>query len=772
MVVMPRERFNAEVRRNVQQFLKGALAATHVDYQLAMGEDEASLRFHFFFVTERSHFDVNVSELERNVAELTQSWDDHVRRALVDEHGEALGRELAHYLDAFDEGYKAEVSPDTALRHIAGLEALGEAPYRVDITNAALGDRFEATSLLQIYHRGRVLALSSVMPLLENLGFRVIEQLAFRADLAAGLRGIDVFLVTDSAGQPLDADAVNDRLSAALTDLLMDEAENDRLNALVLSAALSARQVALLRAYSATYAQLNAVTSRSFIYSTLLTHSSLAAHIVAAFELRFDPQFKGDRAQKLGRTKLQLEDGLSAVTSLPEDTILRGLYNLVESSVRTNYFLNKPYISFKLASHQVASMPEPRPLFEIAVHGLNVEGVHLRGGKVARGGLRWSDRPDDYRTEVLGLMKTQMTKNAVIVPVGSKGGFVLKYAPNERDVREFAQAQYQVYLRGLLDLTDNLVDGKAVHPAELIIYDEDDPYLVVAADKGTATFSDLANATAADYDFWLGDAFASGGSHGYDHKKEGITARGAWECVTRHFRELGKDVHTDDLSAVGIGDMSGDVFGNGMLYTQTLKLKAAFNHLHIFLDPNPDSQTSYAERKRLFELPRSTWQDYDSKLISEGGGVFERSAKSIGLSPQIKEVLAIDADSLSGQDLVRAILQAPVDLFWNGGIGTYVKSAAESHAQAGDAANDAVRIDARELRAKAVGEGGNLGFTQLGRVAYALSGGRINTDAIDNSAGVDMSDHEVNLKVMLGPLLRSGELDEENAQHPVSKYDG
>ena len=764
MVAMPRERFNAELRRKVQSYLKGELAASHVDYHLAMGEDETSLRFHFFFVTDKSHFDVNVGELERTVAKLSQGWDDYVGQALIGEHGDATGRELAErYLNAFDEGYKAEVAPATALRNIRILESLGAAAYEVDISNDALGEAGTSEhSLLQIYHQGRVLALSRVMPLLENLGFQVIEQLAFGVELADGLRGIDVFSVTDTRGQPVDVKAAGTRLTQALKNLLLGKAENDRLNALVLSANLSARQVALLRAYSGTYAQLNAVTSRSFIYSTLLTHPDLAGLIVDAFEVRFDPDFDGDREAELESLNSQFDQGLSEVSSLPEDTILRGLMNLVVASVRSNYFLDKPYISFKLDSAQVTTMPEPRPLYEIAVHGLNVEGVHLRGGKVARGGLRWSDRPDDYRTEVLGLMKTQMTKNAVIVPVGSKGGFVLKHAPSERgELLEFAKKQYQIYLRGLLDITDNLLDGEVVQPANLVIYDETDPYLVVAADKGTATFSDLANATAAEYDFWLGDAFASGGSRGYDHKKEGITARGAWECVSRHFQELGVNVHTDELSAVGIGDMSGDVFGNGLLYTDTLKLTAAFNHLHIFLDPDPDPKTSYAERQRLFDLPRSSWQDYDAKLISEGGGVFERSAKSIPLSPQIQAALGIEDDALSGQALIRAILTAPVDLLWNGGVGTYVKAAAETHAEAGDAANDMVRVDAEDLRAKVVGEGGNLGFTQLGRIAYALAGGRINTDAIDNSAGVDMSDHEVNLKIMLRPLTRSGELSEE-----------
>ena len=459
----------------------------------------------------------------------------------------------------------------------------------------------------------------------------------------------------------------------------------------------------------------------------------MASLIYRAFEAKFEPDLEA-RETKLERVKGDFSDALQGVASLSEDQTLRGLFNLVEAAVRTNFFLGKPYISLKLDSGQITQMPEPRPLFEIAMSSPTVEGTHLRGGKVARGGLRWSDRPDDFRTEVLGLMKTQMTKNAVIVPVGSKGGFVVKGAPAEREaLREFVRTQYQTYIRSLLDLTDNMVNGEAVHPEGLVIYDEPDPYLVVAADKGTATFSDLANETAAEYDFWLGDAFASGGSHGYDHKEEGITANGAWECVKRHFYEMGVNIYKESVTVAGIGDMSGDVFGNGLLYADTLKLQTAFNHQHIFLDPSPDPKASFAERNRLFELPRSTWEDYNPDLISEGGGVHSRFAKSITLTSQAKKMLKVEADALSGQDLIKAILRMPVDLLWNGGIGTYVKAASEGHAAVGDSSNNAVRVDAPQLRAKVVGEGGNLGFTQLARTEYAHAGGRINTDAIDNS---------------------------------------
>jgi glutamate dehydrogenase len=765
MVIMPRERFNAEVRRRIQKLLYEKLQATHVDYQLAMGEDEEQVRFHFFYTTALSHFDVDLAALEREVAELTRTWDDHLAERLIAAKGEMSGRRMAErYARAFDERYKADTSSLVALRDIERLEALGEQRYLVDIVNPVKDRaRAEATHL-KIYHRERGLVLSEVMPVLENLGFRVLEQLSYTVrvpgdDGEAIAHSIDIFRVQDESGTVLDVREHGARLTAALTELLFGRAENDRLNRLVLYGGLSIRQVALLRSYQLYYAQLHAAVSRSFINATLLAHPRIARLLVRAFEVRFSPTLDGDREAQAEEVREAFFDSLTEVSSLPEDRVLRGLYNLIQATVRSNYFLEKLYLSFKLDPSLVESMPEPRPYREILMAAPGVEGVHLRGGKVARGGLRWSDRSDDFRTEVLGLMKTQMTKNAVIVPVGAKGGFIVKRPPEGREaLRAYVEAQYKTFIRGLLDVTDNLVDGEAVHPDGLVIYDEADPYLVVAADKGTATFSDLANEIAAEYSFWLGDAFASGGTYGYDHKKEGITARGAWECVKRHFRELGVDIYQDPFTVVGIGDMSGDVFGNGMLYSDKLRLQAAFNHQHIFLDPDPDPAASYQERKRLFALPRSSWDDYDRSVISEGGGIYLRSAKAIELSPQVKAMLGVEADTLSGQDLIRAILCMEVDLLWNGGIGTYVKCSLERHTEVGDSSNDAVRVDASELRAKVVGEGGNLGFTQLARIEYARAGGRINTDAIDNSGGVDMSDHEVNIKILLEPLVRSGDL--------------
>ncbi len=760
MVIMPRESFNADVRRAVQSFLANRLAARHVDYNLAMGEDQAQVRFHFFFTTDLSPSDMDIKGLQREVAEIARSWDDELRERLVGAHGEREGRRLAeHYVSAFDPRYKADTGAALAVRDIANLERLEADAAAVDLFNPVDERGDDAATLLRIYHPGHGMVLSDVLPLLENLGFRVLEQIPYLLSMGDGRLGIDVFRVQDASAAPVDVRGRRERLVHALQELLLGRAENDRLNRLVLYGDLSIRDVALLRAYQMDFAQLNAVTSRRFINDTLLAHPDVAGRLVAFFRARFDPASEGDRDAAQRAAGEAVLEALADVRSLPEDRTLRGLLDLMQATVRTNYFQEEAAIAFKLDSGKVASMPQPRPMYEIAVAAPGVEGVHMRGGKVARGGIRWSDRPDDFRTEILGLMKTQMTKNAVIVPVGSKGGFVLKRPPDgQAALRAYVREQYQVFIRGLLDLTDNMVDGRAVHPDGLVIYDDDDPYLVVAADKGTATFSDLANEIAAEYGFWLGDAFASGGSHGYDHKEMGITARGTWECVGRHFHELGVDVASEPFTVVGIGDMSGDVFGNGMLYSDTMRLLAAFNHMHIFLDPDPDPAASFAERKRLFELPRSSWSDYDTALISEGGGVFERSAKSIALEAPVREMLGVEDETMSGQDLVRAVLRMPVDLLWNGGIGTYVRASSERDADVGDATNDAVRLDATELRCRVVGEGGNLGFTQLARVEYARGGGRINTDAIDNSAGVDTSDHEVNLKILLQPLLRSGEL--------------
>ena len=762
MVIMPRDRFNSDVRNAIQELLTKRFDANHVDYQLAFGEEEEQVRFHFFLVTDRRMHDLDIAQLEREVADLTRTWTDlmgeKLRARLGDSEG---GRLAAAYVDAFGPAYKSATSFNVVIKDTQNLEKLvaGESRFVVDFLNAPEDQLGEPCTQLRIYHHGVSVYLSDVLPILENLGLKVLLQNSY-AVRAPGRQevNVDVFRVQKKVNrQPLDVDADRVRFLDALHELLEGRVENDRLNGLVLTSNLNLRQVFLLRSLQVHHSQVQPQHTREFLNDVLLGNPICAQHLYDYFAARFQPGL-GQREGLAETAKGRFFDCLNGVKSLAFDRTLRDLYNLVDSTVRTNYFQNKPYISHKVDSHKVKLMPEPRPLYEIVVTAPGVDGIHLRGGKVARGGLRWSDRPD-FRTEVLGLMKTQMTKNAVIVPVGSKGGFALKNAPADRaELQVYVVEQYKTFIRGLLDLTDNNVGGKVTHPPDLVIYDEDDPYLVVAADKGTATFSDIANSVSAEYGFWLGDAFASGGSQGYDHKREGITSRGAWEGVKRHFREMGIDVLKQEISVIGIGDLAGDVFGNGLTYCNTLRLLAAFNHMHIFLDPNPVAAKSFVERQRIFKLARSSWEDYDKSLISEGGGVFLRAEKSIPLSTQVRMMLGVQDEELSGEDLVRAILKAPADLLWNGGIGTYVKSTEERNIDVGDSSNDAVRINANELRCKVVGEGGNQGFTQLGRIQYAQLGGRINTDAIDNSAGVDMSDHEVNIKILFGQMIAQGAL--------------
>jgi glutamate dehydrogenase len=563
----------------------------------------------------------------------------------------------------------------------------------------------------------------------------------------------------------LDDEGMRERFQEAFAMVWRGDLENDGLNRLVLRAGLRGREVAVVRAYAKYLRQVGSTFALDYTVATLANNPGLARGLYELFQVRLDPDAATDRDLVAKHTVHDLEGGLDAVTSLNEDRVLRALLRVVEATLRTNYFQvgpdgeAKPWLAVKLASGQIPDLPLPRPMFEIFVYSPRVEGVHLRGGKVARGGLRWSDRPEDFRTEVLGLMKAQTVKNAVIVPVGAKGGFVVKNPPKGRDALQAeVVACYSTFIRGLLDVTDNLAAGQVVAPQRVVRYDDDDAYLVVAADKGTATFSDIANAVSQEYGFWLGDAFASGGSAGYDHKAMGITARGAWISVQRHFRDLGVDVQNDDVTVAGIGDMSGDVFGNGMLLSRHIRLVAAFDHRHVFLDPDPDPEISFAERTRLFDLRGSSWADYDASLISAGGGVFPRTAKTVLLSPEVRSRLDVPEEALTPDELIRAILRAPVDLLWNGGVGTYVKASAETHADVGDKRNDQVRIDAGRLRCRVVGEGGNLGFTQRGRVEFALAGGRINTDAIDNSAGVDCSDHEVNIKILLDRVAADGDL--------------
>jgi glutamate dehydrogenase len=599
----------------------------------------------------------------------------------------------------------------------------------------------------------------------ESMGLRVRDERPYEVVPSDGSpTWIYDFGVEYTADRELDTDEVRERFRDTFVRVWSGVVESDGFNGLVLRAGLDWRDVSVLRAVARYLRQAQIAFSDRYMEQALNAHPRVASALVELFRARFDPA--GDRAPAAADAIAQeIEEKIDAVESLDEDRILRGFLAVVRAMLRTNYFqpvaggAPKPYVSFKLDPARIPLLPAPRPRFEIFVHSPRVEGVHLRGGAVARGGLRWSDRREDFRTEILGLMKAQTVKNALIVPVGAKGGFVVKRPPADREgLADEVVACYRTFISGLLDLTDNVHDGQVRPPADVVRHDGDDPYLVVAADKGTATFSDIANGIAQEYGFWLGDAFASGGSVGYDHKAMGITARSAWESVKRHFRELGSDTQNEDFTVVGIGDMSGDVFGNGMLLSPHIKLIGAFDHRHVFLDPDPDPAAGFAERRRLFELPRSSWADYDASLIAEGGGVWPRSAKSITVSEAARQALGIEADRLTPAELIRALLRAPVDLLWNGGIGTYVKATAENNADVGDKANDAVRVDASQLRCRVVGEGGNLGFTQRGRVEYALGGGRINTDAIDNAGGVNCSDHEVNIKILLDTVVADGDL--------------
>jgi len=766
LVFVPREKYSTEQRTKFQQILAEAFRGTAAEFSVSL--TEAPLARVLLVVRTRPGEvpEVDVRALEEKIVAATRRWEDDLHALLVEHLGEERGNQLfARYGAAFPAGYREEHDVRAALVDVERMDALAAPP--------ALGLRLyrppaagPGALRFRLYCTGAPPALSDALPILENLGVRVLDDRPYDIETHGGdpVWIVDFGLV--HAGESaLALERLRPLFQEAFEAMWRGRVEPDSLNRLVLAAGLSAREIALLRAYTRYLRQAGFTFSLAYVQETLVAHAGVARALVALFRARFEPgQASPEREAAL---VAEIEGALEKVPNLDDDRILRQFLATMRATTRTNAFqagadgAPKPYVSLKFDPREVPGLPEPRPMFEIFVYSPRVEGVHLRGGPVARGGLRWSDRREDFRTEVLGLMKAQMVKNAVIVPVGSKGGFVVKLPPPAGDREALMKegvACYQTFLRGLLDITDNLVDGKPRPPAQVVRHDGDDPYLVVAADKGTASFSDIANGVAAEYGFWLGDAFASGGSAGYDHKKMAITARGAWESVKRHFRELGRDTQSQPFTVVGIGDMSGDVFGNGMLLSRQIRLLAAFDHRHVFLDPDPDPASSFAERERLFGLPRSSWADYDARLISKGGGVWPRTAKSIPLSAEARRALGIEAQALAPSELVSAILRAPVDLLYNGGIGTYVKASGESHAQVGDRANDALRVDGRTLRCRVVAEGGNLGFTQLGRIEYALAGGRINTDAIDNSAGVDCSDHEVNIKILLDAAVREGEL--------------
>ena len=768
LVFVPRDRYNTSVRQRMQNILLETFDGTNVDFNVRLSESVLA-RLHFVVYTPPGELpDHDIEEIEERLAETVRSWQDNLYDALIEHFGEEHGTRLFHrYAEAFPPGYRAGFLVRTAVADIRKIEELGsEDDIRLSLYHPL--EEPEGFLGFKLFRAGDQISLSNVLPILENMGVEVVDERPHEIE-SAGSPPVWIYdfgLTQEEQGE-LQTGEVKEIFQDAFARMWNGTVENDRFNRLVLLARLTWREITILRAYCKYLRQTGTTFSQAYMEDTLSASPHVARLLVELFEARFDPDRPGSSEEEADRLTLQVEEALEEVVSLDEDRILRSFLNVILATVRTNYFQNgpngepKPYLSFKLDPSRVPELPLPRPMFEIFVYSPRTEGVHLRGGEVARGGIRWSDRKEDFRTEILGLMKAQTVKNAVIVPVGAKGGFVVKQPPTGGDRETMMKevvACYREFICGLLDLTDNLDDGHVESPPRVVRYDEDDPYLVVAADKGTATFSDIANGISEEYGFWLGDAFASGGSSGYDHKAMAITARGAWESVERHFRELGVDVQSEDFTVAGVGDMSGDVFGNGMLLSRHIKLIGAFDHRHIFLDPNPDPETSFAERERLFDLPGSTWQDYDEALISEGGGVFPRTAKSVKLFPQIKELLDVEKDELPPNEVIKALLKAPVDLFWNGGIGTYVKASHETHADAGDKSSDVLRVDGKELRCRVVGEGGNLGFTQPGRIEYALNGGKIYMDAIDNSAGVDCSDHEVNIKILLDSVVKSQDM--------------
>jgi glutamate dehydrogenase len=782
LIYVPRDRLNTDLRVRLLAIVAKAYNGTVSVFYTHM-TDEPLARLHVIIRTKRGQVPaVDVAELEARLIEAGRTWSDRLRQSLADRFSAAeAGKLYDRYADAFPTGYRERFDAGVGVEDILLLErALGGEGMALTLYRPieAAGDELG----FKIFHRGAPLALSDVMPMLEHMGVRAISEMPYRVaprpadNQAAEAVWIHDFTLTlaprakAEPGPEVALSAVREVFHDVFARTWRGEMENDGFNRLVLLAGLDAAAIVVLRAYAKYLRQAAFTFSQAYIEETFANHPKIARLLAELFAARFDPDLPGkpeDRTVKERGIVVEIEHALDAVTNLDEDRILRRYLNLIGATVRTNHYQRdakgraKPYLSLKLDSRAIDELPLPRPLVEVFVYAPRVEAIHLRGGRVARGGIRWSDRREDFRTEILGLMKAQMVKNAVIVPVGSKGGFVVKRPPAAGG-REAFMAEgiecYKTLMRGLLDVTDSYIPGGIRAPERVVRRDSDDPYLVVAADKGTATFSDIANGVSQEYRFWLDDAFASGGSAGYDHKKMGITARGAWESVKRHFREMGRDIQSEDFLVVGVGDMSGDVFGNGMLLSKHTRLVAAFDHRHIFLDPDPDAATSWAERKRLFDLPRSSWADYDKKLISPGGGVFERSLKTIKLTPQVKQCLGAAQDSMTPAELMRTILTAPVDLLWFGGIGTYVKAKAETNAEVGDRANDALRVDAGQIRAKAIGEGANLGVTQRGRIEYALGGGRNNTDAVDNSAGVDTSDHEVNIKILLGDIVANGDM--------------
>ncbi|WP_030866677.1 NAD-glutamate dehydrogenase [Streptomyces sp. NRRL F-2747] len=785
LVYLPRDRYTTGVRLRLIAILQEELDGSSVDFT-AWNTESILARIHFVIRVPQGKelpvlTDGDVERIEARLVEAARSWADGFADALVAEVGEERAAELLRkYGTSFPEGYKADHKPRAAVADLCHLERLSASDREFALSlyepvGAGPGER-----RFKIYRTGEQVSLSAVLPVLQRLGVEVTDERPY--ELRCSDR-TNAWIYDFGLRMPLPAgngdaylgDDARERFQDAFAAVWQGDAENDNFNTLVLSAGLTWRQAVVLRAYAKYLRQAGVNFSQDYMEDTLRNNVHTTRLLVSLFEARMSPGRQSAGTELIDAMLEELDGALDQVASLDEDRILRSFLTLIKATLRTNFFqLNDAgeqhaYVSMKFDPQAIPELPAPRPAYEIWVYSPRVEGVHLRFGKVARGGLRWSDRREDFRTEILGLVKAQMVKNTVIVPVGAKGGFVAKNLPDPSVDRDAWLAEgiasYKIFISALLDITDNMVGGEVVPPNGVVRHDEDDTYLVVAADKGTATFSDIANGVAESYGFWLGDAFASGGSAGYDHKGMGITARGAWESVKRHFRELGHDTQTEDFTVVGVGDMSGDVFGNGMLLSEHIRLVAAFDHRHIFIDPTPDAATSYAERRRLFDLPRSSWADYSAELLSAGGGVHPRTAKAIPVNAQMRAALGIEAGvtKMTPAELMQTILQAPVDLLWNGGIGTYVKASTETHTDVGDKANDAIRVNGGDVRAKVIGEGGNLGLTQLGRIEFARigaggEGGKVNTDAIDNSAGVDTSDHEVNIKILLNAVVADGDM--------------
>jgi len=758
LLAIPSEKFSNELISDLQKQFIRLLNANVLDSTYRSDEHGYHfIHFHLYLKDLKILDALKDNDIKNIVQEILRDWNDELYELLSIRYSGLKTDQIYHtFVNAFSENYRTKLSPREGAFDISNLVKFDE------LRSAIYHEKDKI--VLKIYSKEKIL-LTDIMPVINNIGLQVHEEEIYHLSTQSKSYYISNIYLANIKDIQKFVEEFSTILPEMLSAAVLEKIENDKLNNLLMKIGLDYREIDILRAIRNYVEQINYTLSKQSINKTLLNHPKIAKLFVDFFDQKFNPCCGKRDTEKIQK---KLMEEIESISSVLEDTILRCITETINAMTRTNYYQTprKNYISFKIKSYELDILPDPKPMFEIYVHGPHVEGVHLRGGKVARGGLRFSDRFDDFRTEILGLLKTQMVKNTIIVPVGSKGGFIVKkrFADAEQD-RNFVIEQYKTFIRGLLDITDNYSEKDIIQPENTVIYDEKDPYLVVAADKGTATFSDIANSVSKEYNFWLGDAFASGGSVGYDHKKVGITARGAWESVKRHFRELGKNISEEDFTVIGIGDMSGDVFGNGMLLSKKIKLLGAFNHMHIFVDPDPDPEISFLERERLFKLPKSTWKDYNESLISEGGGIFDRSAKRIKITPQMKKQLNISANTLTGEELIKEILKAPVELLWSGGIGTYVKSTNESNDEVGDKANDNVRVNASDLKCKVIGEGGNLALTQKARIEFALNNGLINTDAIDNSGGVDMSDHEVNLKIFLDILLKNNVLKSQEERN-------